>query len=127
MRCVGWRGAQSVRVGGLMATAGPSGGAEMTKVDIARRIHERAEISEPEAEELLEWILDLLKFTLRTGEDITIVGFGRFRVRTKNARTGRNLRTGEEITIPRRRVVTFHASPLFKDNVAGTEENTTEQ
>ena len=61
--------------------------------DIAKRVAERAEIPDGQALELLEWILDLLKSTLREGEDITIVGLGRFRVRSKNARIGRNPRT----------------------------------
>jgi nucleoid DNA-binding protein len=50
----------------------------MTKVEIARRVADRAEIPERQAEELLEWILDLLKSSLRKGEDITIVGLAGF-------------------------------------------------
>ena len=98
----------------------------MTKIDIAKRVAERAEIPEGQALELLEWILDLLKSTLRKGDDITIVGLGKFRVRSKNARIGRNPRTGEEITIPARRVITFHPSGLFRDYVAGMKESSTE-
>lgn len=54
----------------------------MTKVDIAKHIHELAEISESEAQRLLDWILELLKSTLRSGEEIAVTGFGRLRVRT---------------------------------------------
>ena len=54
----------------------------MTKVDIAKHIHELAEISESEAQRLLDWIPELLKSTLRSGEEIAVTGFGRFRVRT---------------------------------------------
>jgi integration host factor subunit alpha len=89
----------------------------MTKADIARHIQDDLGISKHDAEVLLEQILDLLKATLHRGEEITIVGFGRFRVRSKTARVGRNPRTGEEITISARRVVTFQASPLLKDYV----------
>ena len=99
----------------------------MTKVDIAKRIGARAEIPDGQALDFLEWILTLLKSTLQSGEDITIAGIGRFRVRSKNARIGRNPRTGEEITIAARRVVTFQGSGLFKDYVAGTEGSSTEQ
>ena len=92
----------------------------MTKADIGKRIHELAGISENESESVLENILEVLKSTLQRGEDITITGFGKFRVRTKRPRVGRNPRTGEEITIPARRVVTFQASPLLKEYVSGS-------
>jgi integration host factor subunit alpha len=93
----------------------------MTKADIARRIHQQVGLSEHEAGELLDWILALFKSTLQNGEEIAITGFGKFTVRSKHARTGRNPRTREETTISARRVVTFHASPLLKAevNVAG--------
>jgi integration host factor subunit alpha len=89
----------------------------MTKVDIAKQVQEVVGSSQQEAERLLEQILELLKSTLQAGNDITVAGFGRFRVRSKNARVGRNPRTREEITIPARRVVTFQASPLLKEYV----------
>jgi len=86
----------------------------MQKVDIATRIQQQAGISDKEAAKLLEWILALLKTTLQAGESITISGFGKFTVRNKPVRSGRNPRTGEAVTISARRVVTFHASPLLK-------------
>jgi len=89
----------------------------VTKTDIVKRIHDVDGVSEDEAEGLLEWVLTLSKSTLQRGEEISITGFGKFRVRTKKARIGRNPRTGEEITIPARRVVTFHASALLKEYV----------
>jgi integration host factor subunit alpha len=93
----------------------------MTKADIARQIQNQVGISEYDAETLFERILDLLKAALKNGEEITITGFGKFRVRSKNVRVGRNPRTGEAITIPARRVVTFHASPLLKEYVNTSE------
>jgi integration host factor subunit alpha len=89
----------------------------MTKTDIAKRIQDVLGMSERDAEGVLEQILELLKSTLKAGEDINLTGFGRFRVRSKNARLGRNPRTGEEITIPARRVVSFQASTLLKHDV----------
>jgi integration host factor subunit alpha len=86
----------------------------MTKADIAGSIHQQAGISELRPGEVLEWILALLKSTLQQGEEIVIAGFGKFAVRSKVARTGRNPRTGEATTISARRVVTFHASPVLK-------------
>jgi len=90
---------------------------EMTKADIAKHVQEVAGITEHEAEALLDQILELVKSTLKVGEEVTVTGFGKFRVRTKNARSGRNPRTGEEITIPARRVVAFQASRLLKEYV----------
>jgi nucleoid DNA-binding protein len=86
----------------------------MQKLDIVKRIHQEAGISEEQAARVLEWFLKLLKDTLQTGEPIMIQGFGKFTVRQKRSRTGRNPRTGETIKIPARRVVSFHASPLLK-------------
>jgi integration host factor subunit alpha len=89
----------------------------MRKLDIARRIHQQAEISEEEAATLLERILELLKTTLQQGEPISIFNFGVFTIRSKAPRKGRNPRTGEEIMIASRRVVTFRASPHLKTEV----------
>jgi len=89
----------------------------MRKADIARRIHQQAGIPEKEAAALLEWILELLKTALQNGEAIIIPGFGKFTVRSKVPRTGRNFKTGEALIIPTRRVVTFHSSPLLKTEI----------
>ncbi len=89
----------------------------MQKVDIARRIHQQTGISMEEAAKVLDWILELFQTTLQAGEPIAIAGFGKFTVRNKRARQGRNPRTGDAVMISARRVVTFHASPLFKAHV----------
>jgi integration host factor subunit alpha len=82
----------------------------MRKLDIARRVHQEAGISEEEAATLLEWILELFKTTLQKGEPITIPGFGKLTVRSKLPRKGRNPATGEAMMISARRVVTFRPS-----------------
>ncbi|UVT20034.1 MAG: integration host factor subunit alpha [Nitrospira sp.] len=92
----------------------------MVKKDIARRIEQHADISKDEAAEVLEWILSLLKTTLQAGEPIIISGFGKFTVRNKHARPGRNPRTGEAMMVSARRAVTFHASLPFKAAVNST-------
>jgi integration host factor subunit alpha len=97
----------------------------MQKLDIATRIHQQAGIPIDEAAKLLEWVLGFLKVTLQGGESITINGFGKFTVRHKLARIGRNPKTGEAVTIPARRVVTFHASHLFKAHVNSLSEEGT--
>ena len=89
----------------------------MRKADIARSIHQQAGVSEAEAADLLERILELLKSTLRQGEPIIIAGFGKFTVRSKDSRQGRNPRTGESMIIAARKVVTFRPSSLWKSEV----------
>lgn len=66
---------------------------------------------------MLEWILGFRKTTLQAGEQITIHGFGKFTVRSKRARQGRNPSTREAIMITARRVVTFHPSLVLKAEV----------
>jgi integration host factor subunit alpha len=96
----------------------------MQKADIATRIHQEAGIPMDEAAKVLEWIVRFFKTTLQAGEPIVISGFGKFTVRSKGARPGRNPRTGETMTISARRVVAFHASPQLKAavNVLLTED-----
>ena len=67
--------------------------------------------------EMVEQVLDLIKSMLQQGEVVKIAGFGNFVVRNKGERKGRNPRTGEEIAITPRRVVTFRPSQLFKKYV----------
>ena len=86
----------------------------MDMADIARHIHQQAGIPETEATQLLEWFLKLLKTTLQRGEPIAIQGFGKFSVRSKQARQGRNPHTGEAVMISARRVVNFQPSLLLK-------------
>ncbi len=85
----------------------------MQKVDIARHIHQHAGLSETESAKLLDCVLELLKTTLQEGEPIAISGFGKFTVRRKRPRTGRNPRTGEAMMISARKVVTSHPSLVF--------------
>ncbi len=89
----------------------------MQKADIARQIQQQARISKEDAASVLERILALLKTTLQGGEPIIISGFGKFTVRNKRPRPGRNPRTGETIMISARRAVTFHASLPFKAEI----------
>ena len=85
----------------------------MDKAQIAEQIQKGAELSGTQAAALVKFMLNLLKSTLQNGEDITISGFGNFRVRSKAARQGRNPRTGEPVMTTARRVVTFKASALL--------------
>jgi len=89
----------------------------MRKADIAETITETAGIQKAESMEMVEKVLDIIKTMLQQGEVVKIAGFGNFVVRNKGERKGRNPRTGEEIAITPRRVVTFRPSQLFKKYV----------
>ncbi len=89
----------------------------MRKADIARRINQQAGVSENEVAMLLEGILKLLKATLQKGQLIIIHGFGKFTVRSKRPRNGRNPSTGEAMMISARRVVTFRPSASLTTEV----------
>jgi len=98
----------------------------MRKKDLARSLHQQGGISQTEAVELLDRILELIKSTLQKGEEIVISGFGKFTVRNKRARQGRNPRTREECVIPAHRVVRFYPSKLFKAAVAAVGQESKE-
>ena len=86
----------------------------MKKADLVNRIYERTIVSKKDAAKTLETIFDLIKENLENGESINISGFGKFTVHEKRARIGRNPRTGEEIEIDARRVVTFKPSVALR-------------
>ena len=86
----------------------------MRKADIAETICETAGVQKTDSMELVEKVLDIIKSMLQKGEVVKIAGFGNFVVRSKGERKGRNPRTGEEIAITPRRVVTFRPSQLLK-------------
>ena len=89
----------------------------MRKADIEDKLFERVGISRKESGKILEMILSLIKETLRKKEPVKIAGFGKFIVRKKNTRTGRNPKTGQEIGITPRNVVSFKPSQGFKKRV----------
>jgi integration host factor subunit alpha len=92
-------------------------GESMRKADIANEIYKQVGISKNEAADIVELVLNMLKAVLQKGDSVKIAGFGNFVVRSKGARKGRNPRTGEEIGITPRRVVTFRPSQVFKKYV----------
>ena len=85
--------------------------------DIANEIFKQVGVSKNDAADIVELVLNLLKGVLQKGDAVKIAGFGNFVVRSKGARKGRNPRTGEEIGITPRRVVTFRPSQVFKKYV----------
>ena len=86
----------------------------MTKVDIVERVAGRTGFTKKETIDLVELVFETLKETLVTGEDLKIPRLGKFTVRHKADRRGRNPQSGEQITIEARRVVTFKPSLILK-------------
>lgn len=86
----------------------------MTKAECASIVAEKCELTKKEATELVELFFDLIKETLERGEDVKISGFGKFAVKRKATRKGRNPQTGEPLFITGRNVLTFHPSAVLK-------------
>ena len=86
----------------------------MTKADLVKEIHERNGLSNDESAHMVNLVIETLKANMAEGKTVKIAGFGTFMVRKKGERKGRNLKTGEEIPIAPRVVVTFRASKQLK-------------
>ncbi len=96
----------------------------LTKADFAERLFDELGLNKREAKEMIELFFEEIKASLESGEQVKISGFGKFELRDKNSRPGRNPKTGEEIPISARRVVTFRSGQKLKARVeqyAGTE------
>jgi len=91
----------------------------LTRADLAEAINRRLGLSRAESLGMVESILDLMSDALAGGENVKISGFGTFLLRDKAERVGRNPKTGVEVPITPRRVLTFRASQMLKDRVAG--------
>ena len=89
----------------------------LTKSELAVMLFEQIGLNKREAKDLIDAFFDRITNQLVEGQDVKISGFGNFEVRTKVARPGRNPRTGEVVTIPSRRVVTFRASGALKEKL----------
>ena len=82
----------------------------LTKDDIVEAVAAEIGFPKNQSVELVETLLELIKETLESGEDVLVSGFGKFRVREKKERRGRNPATGDDMMLRPRRVVTFHCS-----------------
>lgn len=91
-----------------------------TKADLALTIFEQVGLNKREANDAVDAFFDCMKQTLENGNMIKLSGFGNFVLRDKNARPGRNPKTGEDIPISARRVVTYRPSQKLKKSI---EEN----
>ena len=96
----------------------------ITKADFAERLFDELGVKKREAKEMVEFFFEEIKGSLERGEQVKVSGFGKFELRDKNSRPGRNPKTGEEIPVTARRVVTFRSGQKLKARVeayAGTE------
>lgn len=84
---------------------------------IVDAIHEQLGYPKNKSAELLETLLELMKSNLEKGEDVLISGFGKFCVKAKNQRRGRNPATGADMLLDQRRVVTFRCSHLLREKI----------
>ena len=87
----------------------------MTKADLVEIVAREADMTKKDVEQLVEIIFDSIVSTLNKGEKIELRGFGSFRVRERNARKGRNPKTGEPVDIPAKRVAYFKPGKDLKD------------
>ena len=89
----------------------------LTKADIAEKLFDDLGLNKREAKEIVELFFEEIKRSLESGEQVKISGFGKFELRDKSGRPGRNPKTGEEIPITPRRVVTFRTGQKLKARV----------
>jgi integration host factor subunit alpha len=92
----------------------------MTKAELAEALFDRLGLNKREAKDMVDGFFDEIRQALERGESVKLSGFGNFQLRDKPTRPGRNPKTGEEIAITARRVVTFHASQKLKAAVSRT-------
>ncbi|ABK36657.1 integration host factor subunit alpha [Aeromonas veronii] len=95
----------------------------LTKADIAEHLFTQLGMSKREAKDMVEAFFEEIRQALERGEQVKISGFGNFDLREKNQRPGRNPKTGEDIPISARRVVTFRPGQKLKARVENVEPN----
>ena len=92
----------------------------LTKAELSDLLFEKVGLNKREAKDMVEAFFDEVRDALEKGDGVKLSGFGNFQLREKPQRPGRNPKTGEEIPITARRVVTFHASQKLKATVEST-------
>jgi len=92
----------------------------LTKFCIVEQLQSELGFPKKKSVDTVESLLEIIKSTLVSGEDVLVSGFGKFCVKEKNVRKGRNPATGEDAILPARRVVTFRCSRTLRSKVNGT-------
>jgi integration host factor subunit alpha len=95
----------------------------LTKAELADLLYEQVGLNKREAKDMVEAFFEEVRIALEAGDSVKLSGFGNFELRKKSERPGRNPKTGEEIPISARRVVTFHASQKLKAKVESNYQN----
>ena len=90
-----------------------------TKTDIINSIYNHSDLQKQKSTIIVETLLEIIKHTLESGEDVLISRFGKFCVKDKNKRRGRNPQTGNSVMLDARRVVTFKCSGVLRENMNG--------
>ncbi len=90
-----------------------------TKTRIIEKVAEVNDLKPAEAKDAVEILLEIIKQTLASGEDVMVSGFGKFQVREKAPRMGRNPATGDSLLLDKRRVVTFRCAGKLRDMMNG--------
>lgn len=91
----------------------------VTKADLVNVVYDRVGIPKKDAVDYVETIFEAMKEVLERGDELKISGFGKFEVRQKGERIGRNPHSGIEIMIPKRKVLRFKVSQVLKDELNG--------
>jgi integration host factor subunit alpha len=91
----------------------------LTKDHIINTIHDQLDFTKNRSAQLVESVLEIMKATLEAGEDMLISGFGKFCVKNKRERRGRNPQTGEDLMLGSRRVVIFKCSKVLREKING--------
>jgi integration host factor subunit alpha len=91
----------------------------LTKADIIESVHQQLGLPKNKSDEVVEQLIETIKSTLASGEDVLVSGFGKFCVNKKKERRGRNPATGDSIMLRPRRVVTFKVSGKLRRRING--------
>lgn len=89
----------------------------LTKADMAENLYEELGLNKREAKDMVDMFFEEIRQSLESGQQVKLSGFGNFELREKNPRPGRNPKTGEEIPISARRVVTFRPGQKLKQRI----------
>ena len=89
----------------------------LTKAQMVESIQNQTDLSRNRSSEIVETLLEIIKSTLESGEDVLVSGFGKFCVKEKRERRGRNPNTGEDMMLEARKVVTFKCSGKLRDRM----------
>ena len=89
----------------------------LTKAHIIENLFAKNLFTKGESAQIIETLFELIKQSLQNGEDVMISGFGKFAIKEKHQRRGRNPKTGEPITLPPRRVVAFKLSSTLRERI----------